>query len=59
MPGDSFFLFLSSCKFNSLCNFSHYKFVKESNIHSLSLTKKKKSSKNMTMDHAILVNENI
>ena len=60
MPGDSFFCSFSSCKFNSLCNFSHYKFVKESNIHSLSLTKKKKkSSKNMTMDHAILVNENI
>ena len=58
MPGDSFFCSFFSCTFNSLCNFSHYKFVKESNIHSLSLTKKKKSNKKMTMDHAILVNEN-
>ena len=55
MPGDSFFFvpFLSFI-FNSLCNFSHYKFVKESNIHSLLLTKKKQQKD----DHAILVNEN-
>ena len=49
-----FFPFFT-CIFNSLCNFSHYKFVKESNIHSLSLTKKKKQQKE---GHVILVNEN-
>ena len=51
MPVDSFFFVLfCSCTFNSLCNFSHYKFVKESNIHSLSLTKKKKK-KQQKDDH--------
>ena len=49
-----FFPFFFSCIFNSLCNFFHYKFVKESNIHSLSLTKKKQQKD----DHAIQVNEN-
>ena len=54
MLGDSFFCsFFFTCIFNSICNFSHYKFVKESNIRSLSLTRQKKKQKD---GHVILVN---
>ena len=49
------FRFFFTCIFNSLCNFSHYKFERAIFIHSLSLTKKKKQQKD---DHVILVNEN-